>query len=187
MKLNRSILISLVLLIIVAALYRIIPSRPLGFVPHIAMALFGGAMIKDRKWAFALPIFSMFLSDALYELLYRAGMSDIQGFYEGQLTNYILFAGLTLIGFAIRKVNIFSVALASLVAPTVYFLLSNFFVWVAGAGFQRPKTFGGLLECYADGLPFYRGNLVSTIVFCAVLFGGYYMIVAQRKMQQVKG
>ncbi|MFT4023021.1 MAG: hypothetical protein QM664_04450, partial [Flavihumibacter sp.] len=68
MKNNRSFLVSLVLLIIVAALYRIIPNRPWGFAPQIAMALFGGAVIKDRKWSFALPVFSMFLSDCLYEL-----------------------------------------------------------------------------------------------------------------------
>ncbi len=181
MKLNRSIIISLVLLIIVAALYRIIPSRPLGFAPHIAMALFGGAMLKDRKWAFALPIFSMFLSDALYEVLYRNGLSDISGFYKGQITNYILFMGLTLIGFMIRKVNVINVAAASLAAPTVYFLVSNFLVWISGGGFNRPKTFGGLMQCYTDALPFYTGSLAATVVFSLVLFGGYYFVSKQSK------
>ena len=80
MKNNRALLISLALMIFVAALYRIIPGRPWGFAPQIAMALFGGAVIKDRKWAFALPIFSMFLSDCLYEILFRNGLTTIQGF-----------------------------------------------------------------------------------------------------------
>ena len=185
MKLNRSILIALVLMIVVAALYRVIPARPLGFVPHIAMALFGGAMIKDRKWAFALPIFSMFLSDLIYQVLFLNGLSDIPGFYAGQLTNYILFAGLTLVGFAIKRINVRSVLTAALVAPTLYFIFSNFFVWVAGAGLERPKTFSGLVACYNDGLPFYTGNLASTVLFCAVLFGGYYLLVSQKKMQVI--
>lgn len=176
MKNNRSILLSLLLLIVVAALYRIIPSRPLGFAPHIAMALFGGAMIKDKKWAFALPIFSMFLSDCLYEILYRNELSTIPGFYAGQITNYILFAGITLIGFAIKRVNIVNVAIASLVAPIAYFLVSNFAVWTAGAGFQRPKTWAGLMETYVDALPFLKGNIGSTLVFSAILFGGYYLL-----------
>lgn len=176
MKNNRSLLISLVLLILVAALYRIIPNRPWGFAPQIAMALFGGAVIKDRKWAFALPIFSMFLSDCLYELLYRGGISTIQGFYEGQFTNYLLFAGITLIGFMIKKVNLLQVGIASLAAPLVYFVASNGVVWLEGGGLQRPKTFAGLLQTYADGLPFLQGSILSTIVFSAVLFGGYYLL-----------
>lgn len=182
MKLNRSILISLVLLIVTAALYRLIPSRPYGFAPHIAMALFGGAILKDKKWAFALPIFSMFLSDLLFEALYRNGLSSYAGFYSGQITNYLLFAGLTLIGFAIRKVNVVNVLAGSLAAPTVYFLVSNFLVWGFGGGLGRPKTFAGLLQCYGDAVPFYTGSLAATLVFSTVLFGGYYWLTSQRKL-----
>ena len=71
MKLQKNVIIPLVLLIIISAIYRIIPSRPLGFAPQIAMALFGGALfVKDKKWAFALPLLSMFISDILYQVLY---------------------------------------------------------------------------------------------------------------------
>ena len=98
MKMNKSIIWSLVLLIIVAAVYRIIPDRPWGFAPHLAMAMFAGAIIKDKKWAFAIPLFSIFISDMLYHVLYLNGLSSIPGFYEGQLTNYLLFAGVTCIG-----------------------------------------------------------------------------------------
>ena len=99
MKISRNVLYIFLALIVVAAFYRIIPGRPYGFAPQIAMALFAGALIKDKKIAFALPVLSMFLSDALFELLYYAGISPMWGFYEGQLTNYILFALLTVIGF----------------------------------------------------------------------------------------
>lgn len=176
MKSSKSLLLAFVLLVVVAALYRIIPSRPFGFAPQIAMALFGGAIIKDKKWAFALPIFSMFLSDLLYHGLYTAGMTITPGFYNGQLTNYFLFALMTVIGFFIRKVNVIQVGLASLVAPTVYFLLSNFAVWVFGGGWGHPKTLDGLLLTYKDGIPFYQGGLYATVVFSIVLFGGYYLL-----------
>ena len=176
MKVNKSIVISLVLLIIVAALYRIIPNRPMGFAPHIAMALFGGSIIKDKRWAFALPIFSMFLSDLLYQSLYNAGMSTIPGFYEGQFTNYILFAGITVVGFLIKKIKFVNVFAASLIAPTIYFICSNFMVWINGAGLSRPKTWDGLLLCYADAIPFFKNALFASIFFSAVLFGGYYLL-----------
>jgi hypothetical protein len=103
MKINKTALYILLALVVVAALYRIIPGRPYGFAPQIAMALFGGAVIKDKKLAFALPLLSMVLSDALVELLYFAGISPMWGFYEGQLTNYVLFALLTVSGFFIKK------------------------------------------------------------------------------------
>ena len=180
MKSSKSLIWTMVVLIIVAALYRIIPNRPWGFAPQIAIALFGGAVIKDKKWAFALPIFSMFLSDLLYQVLYNAGMTTIVGFYDGQILNYCLFAIMVFIGFTIKKINVVNVLGASLLAPTVFFLLSNFITWsgVAGGlrGLDRPLTFEGLLLAYGDGLPFYKGGLLATLIFSTLLFGGYYLI-----------
>jgi hypothetical protein len=173
---NKKIIWSLVLLIVVAAVYRLIPNRPLGFAPQIAMALFGGAIIKDKKWAFALPIFSMFLSDLVYQVLYLNGASVMPGFYEGQLTNYILFAGITLLGFLMKRVTLVSVTAYALIAPTLYFLVSNFATWLGGGGYQRPKTFEGLMQSYIDGLPFYRGSLAATVVFSFLLFGSYILL-----------
>jgi hypothetical protein len=154
--------------------------RPYGFAPQIAMAIFGGAVIKDKTLAILLPLLSMFISDALYELLYRNGIGSIPGFYEGQITNYILFGAMTVFGFFIKKINVSQILLASLTAPTAFFILSNFFVWLsnsAEAGLQRPKTFAGLLMCYNDGLPFYPWSIAATLVFSAILFGGYYLLV----------
>lgn len=176
MKNRKSILLTFLVLIAVAALYRVIPGRPFGFAPQIAMSLFAGAVIKDKKFAFALPLFSMILSDVIYELLFMSGLSTMQGFYEGQFTNYILFVLLTAGGFLIRKINFVNVFLASIAGPTVYFLLSNFLVWFSGAGFQRPKTFDGLMMCFADGIPFYKNSVWGTMFFSALLFGGYYLV-----------
>ena len=177
MKINKTALYILLALIVVAALYRIIPGRPYGFAPQIAMALFGGAVIKDKKLAFALPLLSMVLSDALFELLYFAGISPMWGFYEGQLTNYVLFALLTVSGFFIKKMNVINIAAASFAAPTAYFLISNFMVWLSGTGgLQRPKTFDGLMMCFADGLPFYQNSVAGTLFFSALFFGSYYLI-----------
>ncbi len=180
MKSNKSLVLTLVVLIVIAALYRIVPGRPWGFAPQIAMALFGGAVIKDKKWAFALPIFSMFLSDLLFQGLYNAGLTSMYGFYDGQLLNYGLFALMVVIGFAIRKITLVNVLAASLIAPTVFFLLSNFITWsgMAGGlrGLNRPLSVEGLVMAYADGLPFYRGALLATVFFSTLLFGGYYLL-----------
>ncbi|MBD0375250.1 MAG: hypothetical protein ICV51_06440 [Flavisolibacter sp.] len=178
MKWNKFNLIIFVLLILIASLYRVWDGRPWGFAPQIAMAIFGGAVIRDKKWAVALPLLSMFVSDALYQMLYSKGLTEIPGFYEGQFTNYVLFALLTLFGFLIRRrrANWKNILVVSLAAPTAYFIISNFLVWVGGGGYGRPHTLDGLLLCYNDGLPFYRGSLAGTLFFSVVLFGGYYLI-----------
>ncbi len=179
MKMNRQLIFSFILLIVIASLYRIMPGRPYGFAPQIAMAIFGGAIVKDKKFAFLLPILAMFVSDALYQLLYVNGVGNISGFYDGQVLNYILFAGLTVFGFFIRGFDIKRIAIASFAAPTAYFLVSNFLVWASSsplAGLGRPKTFAGLMLCYGDGLPFYPWSLASTFIFSAILFGSYYVV-----------
>lgn len=180
MKLNKSTLWALGAMIVVAAVYRSIPGRPWGFTPQIAMGIFGGAVIKDKKWAFALPIFSMFLSDLLYQLLYKAGVTSIYGFYSGQWVNYVLVALMVFIGMMITRITVLSVAAASVIAPLVFFLISNFTTWSGLAGLRglnRPFTFNGLMLAYQDGLPFLPGSILGTVFFCAVLFGGYYFFV----------
>jgi hypothetical protein len=184
MKQNKTFLWSLLALVLIAALYRIVPNRPLGFAPQIAMALFAGAVIKDKKWAFALPLFSMFISDVLYEVLSQLKLTDIQGFYEGQLTNYILFAGITVMGFLIKRITVLNVIGFSLAAPTLFFIVSNGLFWLAGGAnainviTQQPlaRDMSGLMQAYVQGIPFYRGSLLATLCFSVILFGGYYLL-----------
>jgi uncharacterized membrane protein YhhN len=186
MKLNKSLLLIFGMMILIAALYRVWDGRPYGFAPQIALAIFGGAMIRNKRLAFVLPLLSMLLSDVLYESLYVAGFSDIQGFYAGQWYNYLLFAGLTVFGFLMKRVNVLNIIGFSVSGSLMYFLASNFIVWTGGGGFNRPKTFDGLLMCYNDALAFYReyglingfaGNiLVGDLFFCGLLFGGFHLI-----------
>jgi hypothetical protein len=171
MKLNKSVLLAFALLIILGSVCRVF-----GFAPQIAMAVFGGAVIKDKRLGFILPLVSMFFSDVLFQVLYLNGLTDYGGFYPGQITNYIILGGLTLIGFWVRGFNWQRIVVATLSAPVVYFLLSNFAVWLGGGGLQRPKTFSGLLMCYQDALPFFRSSLMYTILFSVLLFGGYYLL-----------
>ena len=178
MKMNKATIWYLVVLIIVAAVYRVTPLRDWGFAPHIAMALFGGAVIKDRVWAFALPLFSMFLSDALYQILYINGQTSIQGFYSGQWLNYLVFASVVVVGFFMKKVTVLNVFVYSFIAPTWFFLLSNFTVWVGEK--TIPQTWAGLMKTYALGVPFYRQSIIATLIFSTVFFGVYYLVQKRR-------
>ncbi len=174
---NKNFVTALALMIIATALYRVIPGRPYGFAPQIAVALFAGAIFRsNKKTAFLLPILSMLISDIFYQLLYINGLSEIAGFYSGQWENYLLFSAVTCVGFIIKNNKIATIAGASILGPTAFFLVSNSLVWLSGGGYQRSLNFSGWLTCLSDGLPFYQYSVLSTVVFSAIFFGVFSLL-----------
>jgi hypothetical protein len=180
MKIDKSIIGSFVLLLLMASLYRIMPGRPLGFAPQIAMALFSGSIVKDKKYAFLLPLFSMLVSDIIYEVLFVTKLSTIQGFYDGQWINYLLILSVTVIGFAVNKNKWMQILAGSISSVLFYFAASNFAVWIGGGlglnNLPYPKTMEGLSACLAAGLPFLKGSFYATLLFSSIFFGSYYLI-----------
>jgi hypothetical protein len=180
MKSNNTVFWSFALLVAIASLYRVMPHGTYGFPPQLAMAVFAGAVIQNRKFSFLMPLGSMFLSDLLFQGLYALGYSNTPGFYEGQWINYLLITSLTVFGFWAKNLKPGNILGASVAAPTFYFFASNLVVWIGGGGLGRAKTFDGLMQCYADGLPFYYASLAATVVFSAVLFGVYRLFLAKK-------
>lgn len=180
MKLNRSNLLVLFILILACALYRVWDSRPMGFAPQIAMALFAGSITKDKRFAFLFPILSLFISDLVYQLLYTQGLSTIKGFYSGQWQNYLLIASITIIGFFINKNKIGQIFIGSLAGAAYFFLISNFMVWIGGGwdinNQPYPGSFNGLMLCYSEALPFFKWSVLSTLVFNGIFFGSFYLL-----------
>lgn len=180
MKINKSILGNLAVMLLLAAVYRVLPGRPYGFAPQMGIALFAGAVFSRRIWAFVLPLAAMLLSDVLYQVLYIKGLSVIPGFYEGQWVDYLIFASIPLIGFMMKKINLPSLLGFSLASASWFFLISNFAVWAGGTGWAYPKTFAGLMSTYVAGLPFYGWSLLSTVVFAGLLFGLHSKLFSRR-------
>ncbi|NII28228.1 hypothetical protein HB364_24305 [Pseudoflavitalea sp. X16] len=183
MKLNRSTVIYCIVLIAAASVYRAFDNRMLGFAPQIAMALFGGLAIRNKAWAFALPLFSLFISDVIYEILYTKGLTPIRGFYDGQLVNYLIMASVTLVGIALQKVNIKNIVLGSLIAPTYFFIVSNLMVWLGVGVDLYPLTWDGLVACFTGALPFFKGSVIGTFFFSAIFFGVYYFVNRSRPVK----
>lgn len=186
---NRSLVFVFGLLFLVATAYRVIPysMRPewLG-APQLAMALFAGSVVAKRKYAFLVSLASMLLSDVAMHLLYLANPGDyIPGFYKGQVINYILIVGTTTIGFFINSRKPLQIAGGAVAGSLVYFLLSNFQVWLGGGGLHRAKTVAGLLQTYVDGLPFLTNSLAGTLLFSALFFG-VNALLPQRASQLAK-
>lgn len=182
MRLNKQIILALIIMILTSALYRVLPGRPFGFAPQIAIALFGGSLfVSQKKYAFLLPIISLFISDVLYQLLYNYHFTVIQGFYQGQLLNYVLIASTAVFGFGLQTNKLSKYIIGFLSAPTAYFLISNFLVWAQGGGYHRPFTTTGLIQTMVDGLPFYPYSVAGTLVFGAILFGSFRLLIPKFK------
>jgi len=177
---KRSTILVFILLVLACALYRVWENRPFGFAPQIAMALFAGSVIKNKRFSFLVPLLSMLVSDVLYQILYAQGLTQLKGFYGGaQWVNYFLFTAVTVIGFFIKKNNVGHIIAGSLAGVVFFFIASNFFMWLGGGldinNQPYPKTFQGMMSCFAAGLPFLRGSLWATLIFNTIFFGSHYL------------
>lgn len=157
-------------LVMAAAFSRFLP-HPYNFSPIAGMALLGGAVMGKKAWAFILPIGALFLSDICFQLF-----TNTPGFYGwGQLLNYGAFALIVVLGIvALRKINVKSVVLTSLAASVVFFIISNFGVWLFAGGIA-PYTYNsaGLMNTFVLGIPFFGNTLIGDLVYSGVLFGAY--------------
>jgi hypothetical protein len=172
-KQSPASLIIAALLITAAALSRVL-LYPDNFSPIIGMAIFAGAVIKDRRLAFALPILAMFLSDLLFELFQIA-----PGFWGwGQLVGYGILALITLIAFSMKKISILSVAGYSIASSLLFFFLSNsaFFVFDNPIYHLYSQDVSGYMASLVGGLPFLRTGIIADLVYSGVLFGAYQLM-----------
>ena len=160
------------LLVLLAAFSRLIPHPP-NFAPIGAMALFGAAYFSQRYLAFAIPIISMWLSDlVLNNVVYGQYFDHFVWFYQGFYWTYGAFIVIGFVGFfMLKKVQLKSVALASLLAAVLFFVISNFGVWASGT--MYPKNVSGLLACYTAAIPFFKNTLMGNLVYSGVLFGAF--------------
>jgi len=151
-------LLALALLVLAAAL-RIAP-HPWNFTPVGAMALFSGALLKDRRLALLFPLLTLFLGDIFI------------GFHKLIPIVYASFLINVAIGLWLRdRRTISRISLATLAGAIQFFLITNFAVWQFLSGY--PHTASGLVACYAAGIPFFWNTLAGDAVYAALLFGAY--------------
>jgi hypothetical protein len=184
MKVNGKLILFTFFLVAITTLCKFFFGADLdwsGFSPVIAIALFAGFIIKQKDTSFMLPLIALFLSDAAIQVLYSAGLFDYPGFYTSQWKNYLILLSATVIGWIIKGRRISSLAAGAFAAPTVYFLISNFSVWMNPATEATyPRSFNGLMVCYEAALPFYRNSLVATLVFLPVILIIYNLLTKHK-------
>jgi len=159
------LLLALAILAVAAAL-RIAP-HPWNFTPVGAMALFSGAVIKDRRLAFAFPVLALLAGD-LFVGFYKPGL---------MVMVYASFLLSVLIGRSLENRRAFlRIAGATVLGSLQFFLVTNFAVWWLLNSY--PKTASGLAACYLAGLALFRNTVTGDALYALLFFGAF--AVAER-------
>lgn len=147
--------------ILIAAALRVAP-HPWNFTPIGAMALFSGAVLKDRRLAFGFPLLALFAGD-LFTGLYN---------YRLMLIVYASFALSVAIGFWLRdRRTVARISAATLAGALQFFLVTNFAVWATGLSYQH--NLHGLVRCYLSGIPFFWNTLAGDACYALLFFGAF--------------
>ncbi|MCB0501395.1 MAG: hypothetical protein KDD32_01835 [Bacteroidetes bacterium] len=164
--------------IVLSIVLRAFPHIP-NMAPIAAIALFSGAYFAKKQWAFVITFLALFLSDAVLHIQYLIGVREFAGFYPNMIFVYTGIAMVIGIGLLMRnKVNAFTVLGGALSGSVLFYIISNFGVWLMGTMYS--KTFAGLVECYVAGIPFYRGTLMGDVIYSALLFGAFGFILQSK-------
>jgi len=137
-------------LFVLAVFSRLLP-HPANFSPIAAIALIAGRELKNRSWAYFLPLGILFVSDLFL------GLSWL---------NIFVYAGF-LATVAISRHS--KIILATLSSSLLFFVVSNFGVW-AVAGYY-PRSIAGLLECYAMAIPFLHRSMLGDFFYVGIFLG----------------
>jgi hypothetical protein len=164
---------ALVSLILLTAASRLIPAelRPWNLTAVGAICLFGGAYFQRRWAAFAVPLTALLLSDIVLAATLYGFASLTQVWFS-----YVLFALTVQLGTALRqRVSFLGVTAAAVAASAMFFVLSNFQVWLFGYH-TYPYTPAGLVACYVAAIPFAQNMLLGNLLYCGLLFGGWELL-----------
>ena len=182
---NHLRLVALLALVFGGALLRLADIRvPLigvdggaNFAPIRAIAIFCGLTFRSRWLAFGLPLLATLTADIALGLKNNGDF----GSYVFSWTMLFVYAGWVLYVLCGRGVRLawtlkterpgrlvrtLSLVGGSLAGSSLFFLVSNFGVWVAGNWYA--KTASGFIECYVAAVPFFRATAQSDVLY---LFG----------------
>jgi len=165
-------------MIVLAAALRLAP-HPWNFTPVGAIALFSGAMVRDRRLAFLFPVLVMLATDL------------ISGFNKLSPLVYASFLLSVLIGRAVVGARFSAsqsqpepanrakkrvgtrIAVATFLGAMQFFLITNFGVWAFLSSY--PRTGAGLVACYLAGVPLFWNTLGGDATYASLLFGGLFL------------
>jgi hypothetical protein len=150
------------LFVILALAVRFMP-HPFMFTPVAGSLLFFGARGPRRR--FWVPLALLAASDVVLTKLVYA-----YPFTWDHFISWAWYAGVLWLGTKLRdNARPLPIIGSALAASVSFYIFSNFGVWAAW-GDMYPKTFSGLMACYAAGVPFLRHALKGDLLFTCAMF-----------------
>lgn len=165
----------LAIIIVLAAFSRLIPHMP-NFSPLGAIGLFGAAHFTKKWQAFLIPIAATWISDLfINNVIYAQYYPSFTWFYEGFYWQYGSYGLITLAAlFIFKEINTQKVLAGALTSSAIFFLITNFGCFPSSSTY--PQNFGGLMTCYAAGIPFLKGTMLGDLFYSGVLFGSFALL-----------
>ena len=172
------------------------PDRPTRFKPMTLAVAAAGVLAATttflpesvRPWNFsAIGAVALFAAarlgfvPAMAVITVALVVKDLGVYFQHGLEPYplswITFAGYAAVGWAFLRNTESPVRIgaAAVGASLAFFLLTNFVSWVEQA-LPYGYSFAGLMDCYAAGIPFFRGTLVGDLVYSGALFGAHAVL-----------
>lgn len=182
MKQNNSLLFVAITLIIVA--FARLVDHPFNFTPLAAMALFGVYYMKNKWFAFLLPLLAIMFSDVLVNLFVQ---NEHTGLWEYFLnpTAYVVYGSLMLVGslgLLMKNTKATSIVGFSILGSLLFYLVTNTAAWITDFGNLYSNDLSGLVQSLWAGIPFYNNEITGSfflnqlagdLFFNALLFGSY--------------
>ena len=174
---KKKLLLAIAMLVAVF-LGRVMP-HPYNFTPVIAITLLSSYIFKNKYVSLGLPLFALWLSDLfINNVIYAGYYSGFTFFSSGMIWTYGSILLVALLGSAMfKKMSSSKVALASISGSTIFYLISNFGVWIASPMYA--KSIAGLVVCYSLALPFYASSLAGDLMYSALFFGAYHLAISK--------
>ena len=164
MKINLIMPIILFGLLVLSRMITDIPN----FTATIALVMFTGYLIQNRLLSILIVLTSQVVSD-----LYL-------GIYSSMIFVYAAYISIVLLSpIIMNKINTKSVIFSSIISPSIFFIISNFGVWLTGSMYTF--NLSGLITCYVAGIPFFDESLISTILFALTIFSIMKLITKETK------
>ncbi|WP_439626618.1 DUF6580 family putative transport protein [Gemmata sp.] len=132
-----------------------------------AVGLFAAARLSFNR-AFLFVALAIIAKDAA--VYFALGMDPYP-------LSWVYFLGYVAVGYAFlrRTDSPLTIAGGALGASLLFFTASNFVSWLEQAA-PYGYSLAGLADCYAAGVPFFRGTIVGDLFFSGVLFGAHAVL-----------
>lgn len=161
-----------IILIVLDIGTRLIP-HPWNVSPTFSRIMYTGSTLSPIK-AFLINTCVLILSDQLIASVYKYPRF-------GLWTPFSIISSIPIeyVGYRIRTTKIYEfIIFGSIVSSTIFFMLSNFGVWLEGV---YGYTILGLGQSYLAGLPFYGWSTLGTCVYSYMIYSIQPKKLSKRK------